>query len=52
MKYSVFFVYIVTALNTGKFLEVVAVDRDAAVADVMETYTGIQSVEVGWLRSA
>ena len=51
-KYNLYFVNICFANGNGKLMEIVAIDEDAAKADIMETYgnTGINEIQIGKLR--
>lgn len=53
-KYNLYFVNICFANGKGKVMEIVAIDEDAAKADIMETYgnTGINEIQIGKLREA
>jgi hypothetical protein len=53
-KYNLYFVNICFANGNGKVMEIVAIDEDAAKADIMETYgnTGISEIQIGKLREA
>jgi len=53
-KYNLYFVNICFTNGNGKVMEIVAIDEDAAKADIMETYgnTGISEIKIGKLREA
>ena len=53
-KYNLYFVNICFANGNGKVMEIIAIDEDAAKADIMETYgnTGISEIQIGKLREA
>ena len=53
-KYSIYYVNICFTNGKGKVMEIVAIDEDAAKADIMETYgnTGISEIQIGKLREA
>jgi predicted dinucleotide-binding enzyme len=53
-EYSLYFVNICFTNGHGKAMQIVAIDEDAAKADIMEIYdsTGISEIQIGRLRAA
>jgi len=50
-NYSVFTAFICTAMNY-KQIEIVAVDKEAAINDIMEAYVGVTKIELIWKGGA
>jgi hypothetical protein len=51
-NYSVYFANIILENNTGRTMEIVAIDEAAARADIMEVFTGVKEIQIGRMRAA
>lgn len=52
MNYNIYFANIILENNTSRRMEITAIDEAAARADIMEAFTGIEEIQIGWLRTA
>lgn len=50
MKYNTYFANVILTNGKGKVMEVVAVSEEAAVADIMESMVGVETVQIAKLR--
>jgi hypothetical protein len=51
-NYSIYFANIILENNTGRTMEIVAIDEAAAMADIMEAFTGVKEIQIGRMRAA
>jgi hypothetical protein len=49
-EYKVYFANIILEDNTGRRMEVAAIDEAAARADIMEAFTGVKAIQLGRIR--
>jgi hypothetical protein len=48
--YKTYFANIILEDNTGRRMEVVAIDEAAARADIMESFAGVKEIQLGRIR--